>query len=1858
MEEDAGLLPDEELVDDVVEGGAPAVGRGAAGIDDPESCEPWTRWVAATVRFIPSPGKERGTDAEKVKMPTAARDGAQASQLRRSLDLLDRAHEDKGLFLQKTRGELCACRHRMDLLSKQQASVAAEVTQERKSSNMAHLQPSCPRHCARAAVGRLQATSRRLHLELENERDLQSRIKAVGRPGQGPSSSPTASVFIVCCSHYICGGDDPPRYSQATLKATTHIPRSGQPTSRKVVLVRTLGRADWLCHRQVTCCVRDAGITSPPAVGRFTATPRNAMWHLEIKKGQLEDIRKSSHEEAEARDRCLQAHAAQQLRREEEASGKAERNRRLRIRKSLHTQRELGLRHQQLVEDAQKNHRVAVKFLKASLGRVREREQKEELESREHLQRRMEAVLALKNSITANRETLRKFQAWGQAKAERAEQQARAEQQEVLAQGRDAFKHLFHQRRLQELEAQRRAFEEDQKLRKREIVGRILKEEAQEESRREGKRPPAKATALRTLRDQTWSYISAFCEGKATPMAARHSLDSKAATEPLSLLLLKASSESMQTVGATSLEEETLAKPEIPGLWTEDHRQCQVPKEDVDRKPVGGTKMDKDILARTLERLRSGLVHKQVASGRVFKGRPFNSKPERIHFKDFDVGKVYKKKITLINATYTLNYCKLVGVEQHLRDFIHVDFEPPGPLSAGMSYEVLVTFKPMINRDLEGNISFLAQTGGFSVPLKCSAKKCSLSLDKELINFGSYVVGETTSRTITLTNTGGLGTGFRFLPASESLELEDSQSILKLVSIPPAPGQRPWLLPTRSKWEPLPRGNCERGEGGKGHSHQPEPEGRPRPHLWSPASETAGRCPLQYTVMGGGQGRRGHHPYEASPEDLQSSLYTSEDRNLDEKTTVSVSDMLLGASTSSLPDSQSRKESVKLEASVARRPGASSSSLSASPRVAGTTLGFPVNHLLPGAPYQPEPQWQCHPMPHAPVQAPELEGAPAASGMVTVPSEAQAEITLGEVTEGEIGPFSFIKVPVIFTPAVPGEVRARFQVVFQNPQCPTLYFRATGVAVDVPVWVPNPDVDLKICMYDRLYQDSVLVHTRSKVALRLRFEVCKELRGHLELLPEMGYIQALASCSVQLKFLPRQSLPEDAPNYFDKDSRVLEAPVTIWVADQTKPVGFTVHAIVTTSDLELRPSAVDFGYCTIYAAVRARVSLCNHSLLPQEFGFVGLPKFVDIQPNDGFGTVLPLETLQLDVLFQPTKAKEYSFQLVCKSEINRCFKLSCQAVGVHPPLELSHYQIKFAATALYDTSVASLYVTNSHVNMSSPPRGVSSGDLCPVGPTSFEFLLPPDAPITISPLVGTVLPGKRCLVRVAFQPTLPHQLISQEALQTSNKETQAKPKDAAIQRKDMRVRDWLGQTSALQKQELEARADEYQAAQATLARTFQGRFDKFVVPCVVASGDVKDRNGLEPLSFSPHNTLYLELWCPAVAPAIVVTSDKGKTVINFGDIAVGHRSIKKVSLQNICPEDLALDFSVLKPGGPFFLVTTPSKLCAGKTRVLVLSFSPHESVLSQETLEVVTKRGTLTLTLVGTGVASMITCSLDGDILDMGYVLARESVSTGFKLQNDSSLPIKFSVRLDSLSRSRASDRQELPQFLTSQPQRADVVGTQNHSGQSVFSVVPVTGILDPGRVQDFTVTFSPDHESLYFSDRLQVVLFGKKVSHQIRLKGAAREHMMFVEGGDPLDVPVESLTVIPASDPKHREEVEELKPVLLTLNYVQLDTGQPSPPATRELQVGCIRTMQPSLKKTVEFSLDGVTWLQHRGFSIEPVRGSVDRGQTKTISVSWVPPADFDPDQPLMVSTLLQLRGDVKENYKVIFVAHVVTGL
>ena len=67
-----------------------------------------------------------------------------------------------------------------------------------------------------------------------------------------------------------------------------------------------------------------------------------------------------------------------------------------------------------------------------------------------------------------------------------------------------------------------------------------------------------------------------------------------------------------------------------------------------------------------------------------------------------------------------------------------------------------------------------------------------------------------------------------------------------------------------------------------------------------------------------------------------------------------------------------------------------------------------------------------------------------------------------------------------------------------------------------------------------------------------------------------------------------------------------------WFSLQTRPVPFKVRAVVTSSDIEFNMQDIDFGFCTVYESVRRTVTITNKSVLPQPFGFCGVPDVSEI----------------------------------------------------------------------------------------------------------------------------------------------------------------------------------------------------------------------------------------------------------------------------------------------------------------------------------------------------------------------------------------------------------------------------------------------------------------------------------------------------------------------------------------------------------------------------------------------------------------------------------------------------------------------
>ncbi|NWW50351.1 CFA74 protein, partial [Pedionomus torquatus] len=491
------------------------------------------------------------------------------------------------------------------------------------------------------------------------------------------------------------------------------------------------------------------------------------MWQMETEQGKYEILREQLKKSEEELEMQYQERAKVRIWKEKIAALQAEENQRSREKKEKEAQRECEEKHKKMLEDAERNHKKAVFFLRKSMARIHERNAKEEVKTREHMERRIQAVLSLKTSIASNREKLRTLQVRKKAMAFEAKKQEMKMREAILAEGGNVAKEIFLHKRLLEHEREKQAYREQQKSRKMEIVSQILREKASVQKQKRSQSCTKVMKRGRRLqgsalwRMRTWQYIEKSCkasEGAVSQVNTGLRINSCSSAVERTVSVGDSSEETPHDETGEDEEErdKTLVEPEFLGLRSQ---ECDLHKVNVLISLI--RKVDPKQLKKTTEEFQAGISPKQIVSGRECKGRTFYSKPSCIHFQDFDVGKIYKKKIALINASYSVNFCRLVGISESLKDFITVHFNPPGKVSSGMSCEFMVAFKPMINETLEGEIMFMAQTGSFSVPLKCTVKRCILALDKELIDFGSHVVGETISRTINLTNSGALGTRFK-----------------------------------------------------------------------------------------------------------------------------------------------------------------------------------------------------------------------------------------------------------------------------------------------------------------------------------------------------------------------------------------------------------------------------------------------------------------------------------------------------------------------------------------------------------------------------------------------------------------------------------------------------------------------------------------------------------------------------------------------------------------------------------------------------------------------------------------------------------------------------------------------------------------------------------------------------------------------------------------------------------------------------------------------------------------------------------------------------------------------------------------
>ena len=173
--------------------------------------------------------------------------------------------------------------------------------------------------------------------------------------------------------------------------------------------------------------------------------------------------------------------------------------------------------------------------------------------------------------------------------------------------------------------------------------------------------------------------------------------------------------------------------------------------------------LEKNMITDALSRQKDNLVSKQVVWGKEFTGRAFLSKPDVIEFKDFVVGQKMRRSIVLTNVSYSFNTFKVLDLPDEVRDFFHIKYTRPGRMSAGMTCTLQITFVPKTQHDIHAELPLLAQTGPFTIPIVCLAKKAKPVLSTRVLHLEDVVTGEEESCAVTLSNLGALDTGYEII---------------------------------------------------------------------------------------------------------------------------------------------------------------------------------------------------------------------------------------------------------------------------------------------------------------------------------------------------------------------------------------------------------------------------------------------------------------------------------------------------------------------------------------------------------------------------------------------------------------------------------------------------------------------------------------------------------------------------------------------------------------------------------------------------------------------------------------------------------------------------------------------------------------------------------------------------------------------------------------------------------------------------------------------------------------------------------------------------------------------------------------
>ncbi|ETW09786.1 hypothetical protein H310_00267 [Aphanomyces invadans] len=650
--------------------------------------------------------------------------------------------------------------------------------------------------------------------------------------------------------------------------------------------------------------------------------------------------------------------------------------------------------------------------------------------------------------------------------------------------------------------------------------------------------------------------------------------------------------------------------------------------------------------------------------------------------------------------------------------------------------------------------------------------------------------------------------------------------------------------------------------------------------------------------------------------------------------------------------------------------------------------------------------------------------------------------TITTTTEGRVESYGSCTIGFTFAPfRTVADIRQTFQVVFDSPNVDTLQVTVNAQAVEVPLYVEAPIMDFKCCVYGKLYRSKLILRNRGKVAMKCQLKVPPYLQECLEFLPNFGFVQG-SSCNstsadlpptsaepgrfeVQLKFRPTEAIWTAVlkRRLGWKQGNVVAIPLQVLVPDQVLPVYFVLRVQLTSGNLLFSLPSLSFGACCTTQSVSQSLVLTNPSRLPQKFGFVHVPPEIRVEPNDGFGTLLPLEQATVTVFYSPLSATEFKSTLTCATTLNRTYQIPCVGQGMSPALRFSEAVITMGAIPLGQFVVHSVVCTNSTATSQ-----------------KLEIALPPEATkvLHVRPLVATIDAHSSIRIEFEFRPTTvePFEAVAGTTDPTTVQFQVSRP-------------DSIPGLVSPSHHDNEAASKSEHSWRYDLPAEPKSYHGTYNIVCFV-DGDVSQ--ALQSIRVN----------VAVIDPEISSKPEK----IEFGQVAVGQTGVMKLQVINNSAVDLDLKMVPLHSIGPFSILNALRVVSPhGGLRTMFIEFAPSAPLIFREDLVLQSTRGNLRVSLHGEGVSPVLSITPADGKVDFKPVLAREKGYTEFSLLNSSLFPLKYIIK--------SLDNGSHPNFnqtsvFTCIPNEASIPPGETQVVRAIFSP-------DHERPMEYTTTFRVD---------------------------------------------------------------------------------------------------------------------------------------------------------------------------------------